>query len=282
MPSHVYVRTGQYEKAIATNERSLAADKEFLRQWGNHPFPQTGTYFLSAINHGPHAVDFIRYAASVQGNYERAIAAARAGRSVATPWMMHKMFGQWEALRAEERRHNGRPYIDGIWFYVQGSSSTAQGDFDSAQSALAKLQDLQSPGLELIRARINPVSTLLQIAALGLDGEIKQARGELSGAIESFEKAVYLEDRLSYIEPPDWAQPMRHYLGAALLEAGRAAEAEQVYRRDLAWNRGNGWSLYGLWLSVKAQGRIDEALAIHNEFEVAWKNADVTLSASRF
>jgi hypothetical protein len=93
---------------------------------------------------------------------------------------------------------------------------------------------------------------------------------------------VYLEDRLSYIEPPDWAQPMRHYLGAALLEADRASEAAQVYRKDLAWNRGNGWSLYGLWLSVKAEGRVDEAQVIHDEFELAWKNADVTLTASRF
>jgi tetratricopeptide (TPR) repeat protein len=298
MPSHVYVRTGQYEKAIATNERSLAVDKEFLRQWGDHPFPRTGTYFLSASNHGRHAIDFIRYAASVQGNYGRAIQAARAElrmqsesaikrgrgqRSVLTPWIMHKMFGQWEALDAEERSHEGLPYVDGIWFYVQGSADVARGELESAQTALEKLKEAQSrPGLDRIRSRFNPVSILLQIAALGLDGEIKQARGELPGAIESFEKAVYLEDRLSYIEPPDWAQPMRHYLGAALLEAERAAEAEQVYRRDLAWNRGNGWSLYGLWLSVKAQGRVAEAQAIHDEFEVAWKNADVTLLASRF
>jgi tetratricopeptide (TPR) repeat protein len=298
MPSHIYVRTAQYQKAIATNERSIAADKQFLAAWGDHPFPRTGTYFLSASNHARHAVDFIRYAASVQGNYERAIteakvelgmqsaSAIRRGmgqRSVVTPWLMHKMFGKWEALKAETRAHKGTPYVDGIWFYVQGSADVAQGNLDGAQTALEKLQELQSnSGLKKIRSRFNPVSTLLQIATLGLDGEIKQAGGELSGAIESFEKAVYLEDRLSYIEPPDWAQPMRHYLGAALLEAGRAAEAEQVYRRDLAWNRGNGWSLYGLWLSVNAQGRAEEASAIRKEFETAWQNADVTLSASRF
>ncbi len=298
MPSHIYVRTAQYEKAIATNERSLAADKKFLSLWGDHPFPRTGTYFLSATNHGRHAIDFIRYASGIQGNYERAIAAARAERrlqsefaikrgmgqrSIVTPWIVHKMFGQWEAIKAEQRSHKGLPYVDGIWFYVQGSADVAQGDLESAQTALAKLQDLQSyPGLEKIRSQFNPVSPLLKIAAFGLDGEIKQARGDLSGAIASFEKAANLEDRLSYLEPPDWAQPMRHYLGAVLLEAGRAAEAEHVYRKDLAWNRRNGWSLYGLWLSLQAQGRSDEAREIRSEFETAWRNADVTLSTSRF
>ena len=298
MPSHIYVRTAQYEKAIATNERSLAADKKFLSIWGDHPFMRTGTYFLSATNHGRHATDFIRYASGIQGNYERAIAAARAElrlqsesaikrgmgqRSVVTPWIVHKMFGKWDALRAEARSHEGLPYVDGFWFYVQGSADVAQGDLQSAQTALAKLQDLQSyPGLEKIHSRFNPASSSLKIAALGLDGEIKQTRGDLSGAIASFEKAVYLEDRLSYLEPPDWAQPMRHYLGAALLEADRPVEAERVYRRDLTWNRGNGWSLYGLWLSLEAQGLSDEARTVRGEFDTAWRNADVALSTSRF
>jgi hypothetical protein len=75
---------------------------------------------------------------------------------------------------------------------------------------------------------------------------------------------------------------MRHYLGAALLEADRAVEAEKVYRRDLAWNKDNGWALYGLWLSLKAQGREKQARQVRREFDVAWRNADVTLSSSRF
>jgi tetratricopeptide (TPR) repeat protein len=298
MPSHIYVRTGQYEKAIATNERSLAADKRFNELWGDHPRPRTGTYFLSATNHGRHAVDFIRYAASVQGNYERAIAAAWEGRrnqspraikrgigqrDVITPWLVHKMFGQWEALGAEQRSYEGLPYVDGIWFYVHGSALVAEGDLGRAEDALAELQHIQAdPASAKTFSRYNAVSSLLEIAALGLDGEIKQARGDLPGAIESFSKAVQIEDRLSYIEPPDWPLPMRHYLGAALLEADRAVEAEKVYRRDLAWNKDNGWALYGLWLSLKAQGREKQARQVRREFDVAWRNADVTLSSSRF
>jgi len=298
MPSHVYVRTGQYEKAIATNERSLAADKRFLEIWGDRPFPRTGTYFLSATNHGRHAVDFIRYAASVQGNYERAISAARteremqtdasvkAGRgqrSVVTPWLMHKMFGQWDALNEEKRSHQGLPYVDGMWAYVQGSAAVARGDLNAAHEWLAKLHEaILDPASDTTRSRYNRVSFVLRIAANGLEGEIKQAEGDYQGAITSFEAAVYLEDRLSYIEPPDWPQPMRHYLGAALLDSDRAIDAEQVYRQDLSWNRGNGWSLYGLWLSLKAQGRIEEATQTWTRYESAWKNADVVLSGSRF
>lgn len=298
MPSHVYVRTGQYEKAIATNERSLAADRKFNELWGDQPRPRTGTYFLSAKNHGRHAVDFIRYAASVQGNYQRAIAAAWEGRQnqsaraikrgigqrdVVTPWIVHKMFGQWEALNAEQRSYEGLPYVDGIWFYVHGSAFVAKGDLASAENSLAELRKIQAdPASKKTFSRYNAVSSLLEIAALGLDGEIKQARGDLPGAIESFRKAVHIEDRLSYIEPPDWPLPMRHYLGAALLEADRAVEAEKVYRRDLQWNRGNGWALYGLWLSLKAQEREDQAREVRREFDAAWRSADVTLSSSRF
>ena len=77
MPSHIYLRVGQYEKAVASNERSVAADRFFLSQWGNRPFPTAGTYHLSASTHAPHALDVLRYAAMLQGNYARALHAAR-------------------------------------------------------------------------------------------------------------------------------------------------------------------------------------------------------------
>lgn len=298
MPSHIYVRVGDYRRAIETNERSVEADKAFLKFWGDLPLPKTGTYFLSATNHTRHAVDFIRYASTVQGNYAAALKAARDAlkmesaasirhgrgqRSVIMPWLVHKIFGRWDALAEETHIHQGLPYVDGIWMYVQGSRYVAIGDFDRASDALSKLRELQSnPELKTIYSRFNPVATTLLIAALGLDGEIKQARGDLPGAIASFEQAVSLESELSYIEPPDWTQPMRHYLGAALLAAGRAEDAEQVYRQDLAWNRNNGWALYGLWRSLEAQGRTEEARTTRSRFQEAWRDADTELEASRF
>ena len=75
---------------------------------------------------------------------------------------------------------------------------------------------------------------------------------------------------------------MRHYLGAALLEAENSVEAERVYRRDMSWNRNDGWALFGLWQSLEAQGKTDEAQAVYADFQEAWKDADVELSRSRF
>ena len=298
MPSHIYVRVGQYDKAIASNVRSAAADEKFLKIWGDHPYPQIGTFNRSAKLHRKHSQDFIRYSAAAQGNYARAIAAARATlkwelevailrgpgqRTVAAVWLIHKMFGQWDALQQEERVREGFPYLDGIWLYVQGSAHVSRGEITQAQEALSTLQILQSdPALEQINVAVNSVSTLLKIAALGLEGEIKEAEGDFEGAIVAYKAAVDIEDDLSYLEPPDWAQPMRHYLGAALLQAGRATEAERVYRRDMQWNQNNGWALFGLWKSLEAQGRTEEARAINERFEESWKDADVALSASRF
>jgi hypothetical protein len=93
---------------------------------------------------------------------------------------------------------------------------------------------------------------------------------------------VAVEDALTYDEPADWPYPVRHWLGAVLLEAGRASEAESVYREDLHVHRENGWSLFGLMQSLKAQGKTAEAAEVETRFQQAWKRADVTLTASRF
>ena len=105
------------------------------------------------------------------------------------------------------------------------------------------------------------------------------AQGDLDGAIAAFEKGVALEDTNNYTEPPDWPQSMRLYLGAALLKAGRPAEAEAVFRRDLRWHQNNGWSLFGLAQSLKAQGKSDEGASTHDAWENVWSHADIALEA---
>lgn len=297
MPAHIYVRVGQYDKAIANNVRSQEVDKEFLEIWGDHPFPNIGTYPLSARFHAPHAIDFIRYAATVQGNYETAIAAARKSaasvsaetidqrnsqKRAAGPWLVHKIFGKWDALIGQTPEYSGRPYLDGIWSYVTGSAYVATGDIERAEAQLANiLRIVDMPNVNEHRVGPAPVSSILTMAAFGLEGEIKQATGDLGGAIDAFEAAVALEDQNPYIEPPDWAQPLRHYLGAALVEAGRAEEAEAVYRRDLTWNQNNGWALFGLWKSLEAQGKPAQAQAAREAYEASWQSSDVTLARSR-
>ena len=297
MPAHIYVRVGQHAKAIASNVRSQQVDKRFAELWGDAPLPNLGTYPLNHRMHAPHAIDFIRYAATVQGNYDTALAAAHQAADFVTPanidlrggqkriasvWLVHKIFGQWQTLLDMEPAYIGRPYLDGLWHYVQGSALTATGDLEAASARSAALTALaNAPDADSYRVGATPASAVLRLAAFGLEGEIKLASGDFEGAIAAFEQAVAIEDGNNYTEPPDWAQPMRHYLGDALLKAGRPADAEAVYRRDLRWNQNNGWGLKGLALSLAAQGKAAEAADINARFENAWSHSDVTLAASR-
>ena len=93
--------------------------------------------------------------------------------------------------------------------------------------------------------------------------------------------AVEYYDNLNYTEPPDWSQSVRLYLGAVLIDAGRAEEAEAVYRKDLEWNQQNGWANFGLYQALEAQGKTHEAQIVYRQFESMWRNADVELTRSR-
>jgi hypothetical protein len=296
MPAHIYVRVGEYGKAIDNNVRSQAVDKEFAKIWGDNPLPNLGTYPLSHKMHAGHALDFIRYAATVQGNYKTASDAAwsmansikgdavmvRGGQKrVSAPWLVLKIFGKWDELLALNPAHQGTPYLDGIWSYAIGSAYLAKNDMRAAKVELEKLKAIaDAPNADEYRVGATPASAVLKLAAFGLEGEVLMAQGDLDGAIRAFTAGVEIEDQNNYTEPPDWAQPMRHYLGAALLKANQPEAAEAVYRRDLRWNQNNGWALFGLHQALIAQGKSREAEAIYAEWQAAWAMADVSLSAS--
>ena len=296
MPSHIYVRVGQYDKAIDNNLRSMQVDQQFAKIWGKRPLPNLGTYPLSHKMHAGHALDFIRYAATVQGNYKTASDAAwrmanrikssavrvRGGQKRASaPWLVLKIFGKWDELLSLTPAHQGTPYLDGIWSYSVGSAYLAKGNLSAARNELGKLQTIaNAPNADEYRVGATPASAVLKLAAFGLEGEVLMAQGDVQGAIRAFQAGVAIEDQNNYTEPPDWAQPMRHYLGAALLKAAQPAAAEAVYRRDLRWNQNNGWALFGLHQALVAQGKSSEAEQIYREWQTAWTYADVELTAS--
>ena len=296
MPSHIYLRVGQYEKAIASNERSVAADRFFLSEWGARPFPTAGTYHLSASTHAPHALDVLRYAAILQGHYARALQAAHdlAGlhsMMAANPrqqrlpavWVVDKAFGKWQALLAEPPPPAERLYLNGAWHYFRGSAFTGLGEIKKAEGELEALATTsRDPALKDVLSGANSAGPILTMLCRALSGEIAKARGHRAEAVPAFEQAVRMQDALNFNEPPDWPQSMRLYLGAALLDAGRAKDAEGVYREELRDLRDNGWALFGLWQSVREQGRSKEAGEIRERFDRAWKNADIVLNASTF
>ena len=295
MPAHIFVRVGDYQRAIDNNLRSLAVDKEFAQHWGDLPLPSIGTYPLSHKIHAGHALDFVRYAATMQGSSELAIKSAkqmaeaisqhgtpmgRTQKRVAAPWVTLKIFGQWDELLTIESLPHSTPYLDGILSYVKGSAYIAKDSLDRAKQELSNIQSIaQSPHVSVNRAGATATAELLALAAHALDGEIKLAEGDLTGAIAAFEKGVALEDTNNYTEPPDWPQSMRLYLGNALMVAGRFEEAEAVFRKDLRWHQNNGWSLFGLMKALAAQNKKNEAKVIQKQWSSVWSHADVQLTS---
>lgn len=201
---------------------------------------------------------------------------------MASAWLVDKIFARWDRILEKQQTHSGTAYLDGLWQYVTGSAHANTGQLEQAQAALAELRRLAAhESADQTSAGPTPVSHILTLAAAGLEGEIHEARGNLQAAIDAYERAVELEDRNNYTEPPDWPQSMRLYLGAALLRAGEAVEAEAVYRRDLEWNQRNGWATLGLAQALEAQGKRHEAELVRRQFETLWRNADVELDRSR-
>lgn len=298
MPGHIYLRVGEYEKAIDINERSQLADLQFAEIWGDTNFPMIGTYPLSHKIHAPHALDFVRFANMLQGNYAAAANAAQRGsddvgedaaainrgqKRVVHNWMVEKIFGKWDNIHGQQPSHSGTPYLDGMWSYVSGSAHVAKGHIPLAESELANIREqMQAEDVDDSGVGPTPASHILGLAAHALQGEIEEAKGNLDAAIAHYEMAVEMEENNNYTEPPDWSQSMRLYLGAALLDANRPEEAEEVYLSDLQWNQQSGWATFGLLQALKVQGREAEATIVERQFQSYWRNADVTLDRSRF
>jgi predicted Zn-dependent protease len=127
-----------------------------------------------------------------------------------------------------------------------------------------------------------PLAHAARIAERVVAADVALAQGDQSAAIQALEDAVKIEGKIPYDEPPGWHAPVRQSLGAVLLQAGRAADAEAVYREELRRNPANGWSLKGLALALDAQGKREEASRVTKDYDTAWKHADVQLVASRF
>jgi tetratricopeptide (TPR) repeat protein len=190
----------------------------------------------------------------------------------------------WDEILAEPALTYESLFTRAIVHYARGTALAGKGRIEEAQQELAALKKIVADP-ELAKApqfALNPPSSILRVAPDVLAGDIAARRKEFDTAIAHFERAVRHEDALLYNEPSDWHAPVRHWLGAALLEAGRPAEAEVVYWEDLRRNRENGWSLFGLQRALAAQDRKDEAAAVQERFTKAWAQSDVTLTSSKF
>lgn len=192
-------------------------------------------------------------------------------------------FGNWDDILREPAPPPDQAYATGVWLYVRGLAFAATGRLDEAasqQQAVATAAAAMPP--DRIIGDNTPPAALLHIAAETLAGECAARRGQTDEAVTHLQEAVRAEDALPYTEPPPWYFPVRQSLGAVLLAAGRPADAEAVYREDLARNPENGWSLFGLTQALRARQADAQAADIEARFRKAWARADVTLTASRF
>ncbi|MGD2187856.1 MAG: hypothetical protein PVI71_17125, partial [Desulfobacterales bacterium] len=293
MPSHIFRRIGRYADASQSNEDAIAADEDYIVQCRAQ-----GVYPLAYY---PHNIHFLWDSATMEGRSLTAIEAARKSASsipedawrevpllhqfLVAPLFAYTRFGEWDSILNEPRPPEDSLFWTGVWRYCRGLALTAKGKLDEASRELVRLRgiaaDKSLDGFRVTFSR-NGAKAVLDIAVEVLTGEIAAKRGHYDRAIARLHRAVLLEDNLIYNEPPDWHVPVRQILGAVLLETGRAAEAESIYWQDLSRNRENGWSLFGLMQSLRAQGKNEQAARIEVRFRKSWSRADVTLTASRF
>lgn len=257
-----------------------------------------GSVFAQALVPAPDM--YIRWlAATLDGHSTLAIASARALadsiddetlRTVPTtagfrmvPYYALTRFGHWREMLDEPEPPEFNLVLRAAWYYARGLSYVATGQTARAEGELAWLRILlQDEVMQQPLSSPNSAGAVLAPAPEVLAGEIAAAKKQYDAAIAHLRTAVRLEDSLVPAEPLGFHYPPRHALGAILLEAGRPAEAEAVYRQDLGRQRENGWALFGLTQALRAQGRTEEAALSEARFTQAWARADVTLTASRF
>jgi tetratricopeptide (TPR) repeat protein len=184
-------------------------------------------------------------------------------------------FGRWDDVLQLPPPPSELKYASAMAHYARGVAFAARG---KATEAGAELDAVKA----LAATATGDSKPLFEIAMHALMGEVAFRQGQLDEAATHFRAAMGIEDGILYFEPPSWYYPIRHSLGVVLLRAGRAADAEALYRQDLKRFPENGWALFGLVQSLRAQGKTADADQVNERFRRAWQDADVTLVASRF
>lgn len=288
MPSHIYARLGRYQDAADANARAVAADRRYLAE------AQEQDYYGLYIAHNLH---FLAYASMMEGRFETAIRAAREletevpatfmerypqiadGWSAAAPHVLVR-FGRWHEILALPDYPEQRPISRAMRRYARSIACSALGRTEEARDEIAAFEAIARAVPLDWTIGFNPAHAVFPLARKMMHGELLFREGAHDEAFRLLREAVELEDQLVYDEPPSWLQPTRHALGALLMAAGRAAEAEVVYQADLARNPRNGWSLLGLEKARRAQRKsegLDELARLRKQ---SWSRADVAPTSS--
>jgi tetratricopeptide (TPR) repeat protein len=290
MPSHIFYRVGRYADAARANELAAQVDEAYIAQCRAQGFYPAGYY--------GHNIHFLWTASEMEGRYDAAFTAANrlvkavdapnmakqlppGELYVYTPFLTQLRFGRYQDLLNTPAPDAALPLATAMWLYARGFAHANTGDLAAARAARDDLAKLGGGDFTRYDLFAIPAQKMMETALVSLDGEIARTSGDLPAAIGHFRKAVELERALPYTEPAYWHRPVSHLLGAALMQAGRPAEAEAVYRDSLSHYRRDGWALYGLAQALTAQGKTAEAADTMAAFAQAWERADVQLTQSR-
>jgi len=288
MPSHIYLRTGDYLDSVKSNDAAIIADKKYIQRTGAQ-----GVYPLMYSNHNVHmlAASYAR-----NGNYAGAIKAARelevnVGKNVAAMPMLEAFmpytlvtlvrFQKWDEVMKYAQPAPEMKITNAFWRMARGLAFAETGKASEAEKELAALRDV----IKTIPADSglgnNLALDVMKVPVELLAGEIALANGNKKAAIEALRRAVAAEDLVNYDEPPDWDLPTREWLGRALLRSGEFTEAEKTYREEIAKHPRSGRALFGLDEALRKEGKLSAATQVRRQFERAWVNADTKLTAAQ-
>lgn len=290
MPGHIDIRLGRYAEAATANQKAIAVDLAYVEKAGR------GGFYTIYRAHNYH---FLAYAAMFEGRREVALTAARdMAREVplevvrafpdlldgfhAVPYHVMVRFGMWKEMLDEPRPPADLPVMQAMWRYGRTMALSSLGRVEEGEREFSAFRDACGQVPESRTMGNNPTLAILDIGLSLAEGELEYRRGGHERAFELMRDAASRDDALRYDEPWGWMQPVRHALGALLLEQGQVAEAEKVYRADLSRHPGNGWALTGLAECLDRDGRRAEAEQVRAQFAKAWQRADTPVAASCF
>ena len=285
MPSHIYLRTGEWAEAVKSNDMAIVADRNFIAKSG-----ASGIYPLMYYNHNVH---MLASSHAAHGNYAGAWKAAQelaanVGPNVAAMPMLEMFmpyplitltrFHKWDEVMKYPKPDAKMLITTGHWHVARGLALADSGKAAEAEKELAALRETMEQIPPQATLFTTPVNVALKVGEEMVAGEIAQARGDRKAAIEAFRAAAASEAKVNYAEPPDWDLPVREWLGRALLRDGQYVEAEKVYREEVKRSPRNGRALFGLAEALAKQGKTSSAELVRREFSDAWANADITLT----
>src|SRR5215471_17911018 len=283
MPAHIYIRTGDYEAALKTNQKAALADQTYIKG-GAAP----GIYSMMYYSHNLH---FIAMAAAMNGNYPEAkrgaqLLAANVGPHVkdmpplggfmTVPLAVEVRFHKWNEILKAPQPDAAMQTATVFWHFARGLALAGTGKLDEAEAehkVIAEAEEKTSPD-EIFQMPINnKTKDILKIAENVLGAKIALAKNDMDATVNQLRAAVAVQDGLKYDEPQDWFYPVRESLGAVLLKIGDYAGAEEVFRADLVRNPRNPRSLFGLEQALKSQDKAYDAGFVRKQFDANWKGA---------